>query len=83
MTRYRVATILSVLVFLWLNMVVWAQWPTFDRTTSLIIWFSLTTPAVILGMFNWAQETYLIYKRRRKIDRLLDTPTASTQIQEQ
>jgi hypothetical protein len=47
------------------------HWPRLDRRVILALWYGLTTPALALIVWNVAQESWTIIRRRRMIDHML------------
>jgi hypothetical protein len=48
------------------------DWPDWGRKPILVLWFAFTTPALALILWNVAQSSFDIYRRRRTLDRMLD-----------
>jgi hypothetical protein len=72
LSRYRAATFLFIVVYVMLMSRTFLHWPDWDRQAILTMWFVLTTPALILVLWNLAQSSIYIYRKRRDLDRMLD-----------
>lgn len=70
--RYRIAALLFSAMYVLLMTRAFLHWPTLGRQSILIMWFAFTTPALLLILWNVAQSSVDIYRRRRTLDRMLD-----------
>lgn len=72
LSRYRMAAVLFVLLYLFLMGRAFLHWPELSRPAIISVWFILTTPALVLIAWNLAQSSIYIYRKRRALDRMLD-----------
>lgn len=72
LSRYRAATFLFVIMYVILMSRTFLHWPDWNRQSILIMWFVLTTPALILVLWNLTQSSIYIYRKRRALDKMLD-----------
>ncbi len=77
--RYRVVAVLFLLLYILLMSRTIFQWPNWDQNTLRGIWYALTTPTLILILWNVGQESWTILRRRRIIDRMLKDSTSASQ----
>jgi phosphatidylglycerophosphate synthase len=71
-TRYRIAALLFVALYVFLMSRAFLNWPDWGRGTAMLVWFTLTTPALILVLWNVVQSSIVIYRKRRTINQMLD-----------
>jgi hypothetical protein len=51
------------------------HWPDLPKDVIRGIFFGLSTPAMILLLYNVFEGSIQLYRARRKIDRMLDAPS--------
>lgn len=78
LTRYWVAALLFLGMYATLTTRALFEWPDVDKTTLRILWLALTTPALVLVLWNLTSTSVRIRRRRRKIDRMLDEKAEET-----